>query len=185
MSKTLAPPLSTAAIREYALKIRRLLKFKDSDPVNAPKLYDLLAFIFAEHKFRFEYRILPDDSPEFETGEEGYTDMETGRISIKESVFESACTENCVRANFTLIHENGHFFLHYLQGGSAKLRRLPEGTPCPAFKDAEWQADTFASEFLMPFDECKGLSSAEIMKKFNVSRKAAEVRFSKVHDEDK
>lgn len=182
MSKTSAPPLSIKMIREYALHLRRLWKIKDKDSVDVPKLYDKLACAFAEVKFRFEYRILPDDSPEFEKGEEAYTDMDTGRISIKESVFKKACTEAYTRATFTLVHELGHFFLHYLQG-SSRLHRLPPGVDCPVFMDAEWQANTFASEFLMPFDECIGLVPEQIMDKFNVSKTAAEVRFQKVQDD--
>lgn len=182
MNKTSAPPLSIKSIREYALRLRRLLGINDKDPVNVPKLYDKLASSFEKVKFRFEYKILPDNSPEFEKGEEGYTDMETGRISIRESVFEKACTEKNTRAVFTLTHELGHFFLHYLQG-SSRLHRLPSGVSCPIFMETEWQANIFASEFLMPFEECIGLTSEEIMHKFNVSKKAAEVRFQRVRED--
>ena len=44
---------------------------------------------------------------------------------------------------------------------------------------SDLQADTFASEFLMPFEECKTMEPEEICKTYHVSRKAAEVRYEK------
>lgn len=181
-SKYSAPPLSTEEIRAYALQLRQIFSYKNSDRIDVPKLYDRLALMFERANLRFGYQILPDDSPVFDSDEEGYTDMSSGMISLKESVFENACTQKFNRASFTLAHEIGHFFLHYFQG-SFRLKRLPPGTRCPPFKDPEWQANTFASEFLMPFDECVGLTPEEIMRKFNVSYRAAEVRYNKVQQD--
>ena len=53
----------------------------------------------------------------------------------------------------------------------------------PPYCDPEWQADTFASEFLMPYEECIVMDEEEIRKTYHVSRTAAEVRHNKVKEE--
>ena len=174
--------MSRAAIRSYAMKIRRLLGYKDTDYVNAPKLFDKLTILFAERGLDFDYRIMPDDDEIFYKREEAYTDTSTGIIYIKESVMEQACRRSFRRGAFTLIHELGHYLLHYLQS-DARLARVDDDVEVPVYCDPEWQADTFASEFLMPFVECVRLGAEEIRSKYHISRKAAEVRFNKVQDE--
>lgn len=154
--------------------------YKNSQFIYAPKLYDEISDLFEEIGFKFDYRTLPDDNEIFEEKEEGYTDTSTGIIYLKESVMEEACKNSYKRGTFTLIHELGHYLLHYIQSG-VKLTRVPDDEKVPIFCDPEWQANTFASEFLMPFEECLQLSVEEIRRTYHVSRKAAEVRFNKIN----
>ena len=127
---------------------------------------------------------MPDDDEIFENKEEAYTDMSTGVIYIKQSVMEQACRRSYKRGAFTLIHELGHYLLHYLQN-DVRLTRESDDVEVPIYCDPEWQADTFASEFLMPYDECINMEPEEIRKTYHVSRKAAEVRFNKIQEEKK
>ena len=182
MSKNRVNPLSKVAIRSYAIKIRKLLGYKNTDFIHAPKLFDSLSVLFAEQGFDFDYRIMPDDHEIFYEKEEAYTDMSTGIIYIKESIMEQACRRSFRRGAFTLIHELGHYLLHYLQN-DVRLTRVADDEPVPKYCDPEWQADTFASEFLMPFDECINMNKEEIRKTYHVSRKAAEVRYNKIQEE--
>ena len=183
MSKSRVSPLSRAAIRSYAMKIRQLLGYKNTDFINAPKVFDRLSILLAEQGLDFDYRVLPDDDEIFENKEEAYTDVSKGIIYIKESVMEQACRRSFRRGAFTLIHELGHYLLHYLQN-DVRLARVADDVNVPIYCDPEWQADTFASEFLMPYDECIDLNSEEIRKRYHVSRKAGEVRYNKVQDEE-
>ena len=169
-------------IREYANKIRNLLGYKSTDFIHAPKLFDRLAIILSENGLDFDYRVMPDDDKIFYEKEEAWTDLLSGTIYIKESVMEQACRRSFRRGPFTLIHELGHYLIHYVQG-DVKLTRVSDDVNVPIYQDPEWQADTFASEFLMPFEECVCLNPEEIRKKYHVSRKAAEVRFEKIQDE--
>lgn len=182
MSKNRISPLSKIAIRNYAMKIRKLLGYSKRDFINVSKLFDRLSILFAEKGLIFDYRILPDDSDLFYEKEEAWTDMQTGIIYIKESVMEQACRRKYKRGSFTLVHELGHYLLHYLSI-DVRLTRVADNVYVPLYRDPEWQADTFASEFLMPFEECLKLDSEEIRKTFHVSRKAAEVRFNKIQEE--
>ena len=182
MSKSRANALSKSGIRNYALRIRTLLGYKNCDYINAPALFDLLTILFAKQGLDFDYRIMPDDHEVFIEKEEAYTDISSGIIYIKESVMVKECQNGYTRETFTLIHELGHYLLHYLQS-DARLSRVSDDTYVPPYCDPEWQADTFASEFLMPYDECIKMNAYEIQKKYHVSKKAAEVRYEKIRNE--
>jgi Zn-dependent peptidase ImmA (M78 family) len=116
----------------------------------------------------FDYDIVPDR----ELGDaEATTSMTEKTIKISESCYEAARRGES-RYEFTLAHELGHLLLH-----TGRPVQLARGTKVKAFVDAEWQADTFAGAFLMPADEVRRCgSTSEIMRKFGVSRQAAEVR---------
>lgn len=88
-----------------------------------------------------------------------------------------------LRDRFTIAHELGHFFLHYM------LRRHKQGefsAPMMALRKGsdriEWEANWFAAAFLMPAqefsDEFKrvGGQAAVVASKFMVSPAAAKVR---------
>lgn len=88
-----------------------------------------------------------------------------------------------LRDRFTIAHELGHFFLHYMwrrhkgqkiEGPMVALRKGSDRV--------EWEANWFAGAFLMPqaafikkFSESKG-DVAEVAKTFLVSPSAASVR---------
>ena len=175
--------MNRASIRSYAMKIRQLLGYSNKDFINAPKLFDALSILFAEKGLDFDFRIMPDDDEVFYNKEEAYTDMSSGIIYIKESVMEEACRRAYKRGAFTLIHELGHYLLHYLQN-DVRLTMVADDVYVPPYCDPEWQADTFASEFLMPYDECINMDEEEIRKTYHVSRMAAEVRYNKVQEEE-
>lgn len=79
------------------------------------------------------------------------------------------------RDRFTIAHELGHYYLHS-QEGKEPLRAGRGGSDL-----AEWQANWFAAEFLMPHAEFIAAfhqtpSVAMLAHKFGVSAKAAGVR---------
>lgn len=181
MKRYKATSLSTKNIRIYAIRLRDFLGFKRSEPINVPKLYDFLSAKFQDSNFVFNYRVMPDSNPIFTDKQEAFTDLKTGTIYIKQSVFEEACNENYSRASFTLAHELGHYLIHYLQSDII-LSLVKEDEKILPYNNPEWQADTFASEFLMPYEECKSMTVEGIKWTYNVSTKAAEVRYNKIND---
>ena len=58
MSKSRVSPMSRVAIRSNAMKIRKLLGYKNTDFIHAPKLFDALSILFAEQGLDFDYRII-------------------------------------------------------------------------------------------------------------------------------
>ena len=182
MSKTRTKPMKRVEIRNYAIRLRRFLGFEDREFIQITKLFDSLSVYFSDLGFKFDYKVLPDNDDAFIKRQEAFTDMTTGIVYIKESVMEDACKGNS-RGVITLAHELGHFCIHFIQG-TAILSRVPDNELVPTYCDPEWQADTFASEFLMPYAECIEMSSVEIQETYHVSKKAAKVRESGVKKEN-
>nr|WP_321442298.1 ImmA/IrrE family metallo-endopeptidase [uncultured Hyphomonas sp.] len=86
-----------------------------------------------------------------------------------------------LRDTFTIAHELGHYVLHYLWPQQVKgeqpflLRATRYGSD-----RAEWEANWFASAFLMPEAEFKSAarrkSIGQLAEQFGVSRQAASIR---------
>ncbi len=184
MGKSRVNPMKRAEIRRYAMKMRKFLGYKNKDWVDVSKLFDSLSIVFDKAGLKFDYEVLLDDSIAFESNEEAYTDMSTGIIYIKESVIEQACGGSFKRGVFTLVHELGHYLLHFVQN-KVKLTMVVENVKVPAYCDPEWQADVFASEFLMPYEECINMCPKEIERLYHVSKKASEVRYDIIQKEKK
>jgi len=89
------------------------------------------------------------------------------------------------RARFTTAHEIGHLFLHsdsadgFESGTGPPLYRKGQ---LPAYRDPEWQADSFAASFLMPiatvqeFVRRMGTDEIRMSVALGVSRMAARIR---------
>jgi Zn-dependent peptidase ImmA (M78 family) len=80
----------------------------------------------------------------------------------------------------TFAHELGHLVMH---PGAAKLRSDP-GTQIAKikpFESAEWQANKFASLFLMPAHIIREfVSAAQLADCCHVSQLAAQIRYSEI-----
>lgn len=105
----------------------------------------------------------------------GQTFPERRLIKLRNDVYEGMC-RGSGRDRFTGAHELGHLFLHD-SAGFARTAADPTG---PAYVNSEWQADTFASAFLIDehrLQSCRSLQ--EVQEVFGVSEAAARVRFQK------
>ena len=80
-----------------------------------------------------------------EMGEdEGRAIPELDVIQIRKDVYEGAWND-MGRHRFTLAHELGHFLMHR----EVSHARMKPSDDHPIYRDAEWQADTFAGALLM------------------------------------
>jgi Zn-dependent peptidase ImmA (M78 family) len=124
----------------------------------------------------FSYAVLPAE----EMGDdEARTYPDKYLIEIREDVYYAA-TDGDRRAQFTLAHEVGHLVLHAGLDKSVSFAR--SSTEHKIYEDSEWQADTFAAEFLMPYEiaiQCN--DPVEISERFEVSQSAGETRYRKIH----
>lgn len=127
--------------------------------------------------------IVPDNASELPGGVEAGYDPEKRCILLRDSDYIALCHGTGCRSRFTFWHEFGHFFLNHRRViGRAVANELPHSYE----EDSEWQANTFAAEFLMPYSVIKreGLTTADqIMHRFKVSRPAAEVRLRTIKEE--
>jgi Zn-dependent peptidase ImmA (M78 family) len=167
MEKKRVSPKSRDDIKKIANMLRELLGLESS--VENP-VVRILEFVLCSDEIGFNFEIVDD----VDIGDcEAISFPDKNFVTISNSVYENACDGN-PRALFTLAHEIGHLLLHKNQGAYA---RTNSGVDIKAYEDSEWQANTFAAEFLMPEELCFNLTPEEISKKFNVSLTAAEVRY--------
>jgi hypothetical protein len=160
-----ALPMSGDAIRAYAQQVRDVLGFKKVPRVDCEVLLDIIlpqALEGFEYEIREQLEML---------NAEGYAAPDDRRIILREDVFLGAC-EGKGRDRFTIAHEIGHVLLH----SKERLVHARQIGKLPAYACPEWQANTFASEFLIdPRQLPPSPSEALIMETFGVTSSAASV----------
>lgn len=120
----------------------------------------------------YSYEIVADD--QLGVGVHAQTDVMQNTIYIKESVYEGA-VQNNGRDRMTIAHEILHLILHK----PATLTLYRRTDDLPTYKNPEWQAECFAGELLMPYDQIKNMSKKEIVEQCKVSESAA--HYQKIH----
>ena len=158
-----ATPLSRKNIRKIARLIRESIGVSDKEafPV-IPFLESVLK------KFDYDY----DICEESELKDKYAVTIPSKRLmKIREDVYLGAMNNN-PRDLFTIAHEFGHAFLH--DTDTIVLARGEEGIK--AYENPEWQANTFAAELLAPSDAIEGIDIEEIMRRYNCSKKVAEIQ---------
>ena len=124
---------------------------------------------------RLDGKLVPDPSADFLKKEAGsLVVLNKDDFTIFYSPLASA-----ERTRFTIAHELGHFFLHYInqRKGEGHMQAAREGSD-----RCEWEANWFAGAFLMPATQFKKQYNRyagnipTVAAIFNVSIAAAEVR---------
>lgn len=160
-------PRSRADLRRLASEIRKTLRLDDQLYFPIVELLDVLE----ETLDGFSYSIIPDD--ELPPNKHADTNVYTGEIRIKESVYDGARRGNG-RDRMTIAHEFSHFMTLCFLG--MKLSRTIGGGKLKAYEDPEWQAKCLAGELLIPYERTVGMTAGEIAEKCGVSYPAAEYR---------
>ncbi len=169
MSEYLVESKSRKDIRLIAEGFRELFNLENEVWVPIVKLLDAMLLVFDN----FSYEIVPDDI--FPPNIHAETDIRTGHIQIKDSVFERACAGEG-RDRMTIAHEIGHFITLCFFG--FKLQRNMNQVPIKTFNDPEWQAKCFAGELMVSARLTEGMSPVEIMKACGVSEDAATYQYN-------
>lgn len=164
------PPLSGAQIAELTEIIRRDMQIQTDDFPLIHFLELVMPRIFPG--FALEVGLMSEMGVNH-----GLTIPDENVIRLREDVYDGL-SRGVGRDRFTAAHELGHYIMH---------RKVPivfhrqEHGRLVAFRDSEWQANTFAGDLLMPrllMLQC--LSIDEVVKKFGVSSQAAIVQNKKL-----
>lgn len=168
MSNYMVEAKSRENLRKLARILREHLKLDDVLYFPVVELLDVLTEIFDD----FNYEVVEDTVLSKKVHAD--TDIRTGHIRIKESVYDGACKGEG-RDRMTIAHEIGHYFTLCFCG--FKLERNFSGGKPPIFRDPEWQAKCFAGELMVPAHLVKGMSKFEITRRCGVSFDAACVQY--------
>lgn len=164
----LVPPRSKREIFDLAAKVRKPFAAMIGDRGFVPiaQAYEVMHLMLPGFEFEVCDRAeLGDDH--------GQTFPNKRLIKLREDVYAGMCAGSG-RDRFTAAHELGHLFMH---SGVRFSRADPNAKP---FLNSEWQADNFASAFLIDerlLSRCKSVS--EVQEAFGVSNHAAMVRYKK------
>lgn len=164
MSEYLVEPKSRNDLRILARQFRRFLHLENVLYFPIVQLLDVLPEFFSD----FSYEVVSDNVLSADVHAD--TDVRTGHIRIRESVYERACMGEG-RDRMTIAHEIAHYIT--LCACGFRLERNFSGCKQPAYRDPEWQAKCFAGELMIAAHLCHKMSPDEIVDQCGVSREAA------------
>ena len=166
------PPISNEEIIQLTQQFRKILNYKPDEPIDILWVLEhAMRVIFEKDGFDFEVKDVDSMS------EHAYTDPNTGKIIIREDIYDRACRGEG-RDRFTIAHEIAHYILH-ANPSIARYPRIYPGDDVKPYEDSEWQADAFAGEFLCPCQAIRGMTPEEVADKFGVSVQAAKKKNKK------
>lgn len=152
--------------KRHASKVRSFLndKFQDECPFG-----DKLRAFVAKTGGQIQYLSNPDK-------EETLWVERIAKNKVRYTIF-LPFDSTPARDNFTIAHELGHLFMHFLNSGEKEKSFGRRGSTLE-----EWEANRFAAEFLMPEDEFRRIAQEanndpfRLARHFDVSVAAANVR---------
>jgi hypothetical protein len=178
---------SYSSIEGRAAQVREVLGLQDGEPANMREIFE---FSIDDIQVGLSGKHVPLAHGVEELTTEALTqwnaEEERVELILSEEWYRQLCGGH-PRAAFTVGHELGHAVLHTatlvdlgdlnLQSQAALHRGKKEHSIC---RDTEWQANSFAAAFLMPFEGLKSLSirtktlsEGAIASHFGVSLEAA------------
>jgi transcriptional regulator with XRE-family HTH domain len=117
------------------------------------------------------FQVIQDD--DMETDVLGLARLWPPEILVAESIYLDAISGKG-HARWILAHELGHIWL--LHGKDSLRGPQDSNVRIPSLWSAEFQADEFAAEFLMPAEICRDITPLEISRRFGVSESLAQRR---------
>lgn len=169
MSPFIAEPTSRKKIRAMTSLIRKEFGLFDEKCFPVVHFFE---FGLSQFDDDYNYEIasigeMPNDY--------GLTYPDENKIMIREDVYDRAI-EGVGRDRFTIAHEIGHYIMH--RPNLIALARNHKEEKVPAYKNPEWQANTFAGELLAPPNIINGLTESEISSQCGVSFECAKIQLN-------
>lgn len=162
MEKVSVEPMSRKSIRQLVMEFRKLFGLENS------LFFPIVQFVeWCLPELGLDFELL--DVCEMEDTY-GLTNTNKNTLYIREDVYIGAVNDN-PRDRFTLCHELGHFLLHTPDRVSFARGDIP------AYRNPEWQANTFAGELMAPYGLTYNLTADEIAEKCGMSKQAAKIQY--------
>jgi hypothetical protein len=165
------PPQSKNKIQTIANNARAALNLP-AGPLDAERLLERL------HAFGIVVDVFDRASAPVPKEVEACWVPSANTLYIRDTVYADICSGG-PRGRFTVAHELGHIILAH----QTTANRESSAVDMKKYENSEWQANTFASEFLMPESEIRFLNlrtPQAVEKHFKVSYQAAEIRVKNV-----
>lgn len=162
------PPRSTKDIRKIACSFREI--------IGDPRLS--MGMLLEKLLYEGMLHVVPNDDKRFARNVEAVYIPGDKCIRLRQRDYEACVDWTSPRSIFTFSHEFGHLVL-----GHERSFNRDESQAHKIYEDSEWQANTFAAEFLMPLDiiDGEGLRTPEdIVRRFGVSYDAARTRLRRL-----
>jgi Zn-dependent peptidase ImmA (M78 family) len=144
--------------------VRKKLGFENELRIPIVELLDVFSVVLNN----FNYEIVSDH--ELPADRHAETEIMSGTIRIKESIYERACNGEG-RDRMTVAHEIAHYLMLRVFG--FKLYRNVGKREIKSFESPEWQAKCFAGEFMISHALTAAMEPEEIADKCGVSFEAA------------
>ena len=161
----ISEPMSKIKIRRIANDFRKLLGIEETKYVEVVKYLDEMI----KYDPMYDYEIVEDC--EMGPSKQADIDVINHKITIKQSVYDGACNGNKTD-RMTIAHELGHFVLVCILG-IRFAKNLDKRGYVETFRDPEWQATVFASEFLAPISLITNTSPKNISNEYGITERAA------------
>lgn len=161
-----AHPRSKVLIRQIANQIREILQVNKNEKIDIIRLLEMVICPALDISFEIiEKKEMLDKYAEYNPIDK--------TIKLREDVYERAIN-GIGRDRFTVSHEIGHIFLH-----SDNIAMARSDEKIPVYCDPEWQANTFAREFLCPLSGISDNDDIDIIsEKYGVSKEVASIQLS-------
>lgn len=165
-------PTNRQELRLYAKLFRSICGLSQDEPIDPVALLDRLPDFegFEDVRYVIVYNNeLPGNVPaQCEKTDDGYL------IQIKDSVYKGAHKKKTGGHRMHIMHEIMHPFADKLGFKPIFSRQLTK--EIPAYKSLEWVVMALAGEVMMPYEATKNMTEIDIMKKYGVSKRAANKR---------
>lgn len=159
-----AAPISKIKIQQITRSIREILNLKPDDKVDIISLLEnIIIPVFDLRLEIVEKKDMTDKYAEYKPINKV--------IKIREDTYENAI-KGIGRDRFTISHEIGHIFLH-----SDNISMARSNEKIPVYCNPEWQANTFAREFLCPLNSINEKDDINsLSEKFGISKEVASIQ---------
>lgn len=166
MENVSVAPMSRRKIRAFAAQFRQLIGLEN---VLYFPIVQIIEWGLPQLGINYEILTTEEMADTY-----GLANTQNKVLYIREDVYCGAIDDN-PRDRFTLCHELGHSLLH--TPGRVSFAR----GEIPAYRNPEWQANTFAGELMAPYNLVCALSVNEIMEQCGMSRRAAKIQYDLYH----